>query len=440
MWSKGADFGARPDGRAAAGQLRSCERHPSRAKSRDAFLEKGSRMNGTASESFSHGGGGGSHACPAAEPSGHRAKRARVEKIIRGMTGSPVGEMKRDPAQRPQYQLARAVTSTGVESIFQSVPRREGRWQKASAESSPNAHRQSSGGNEVRVPDVQTEALSLVVPRHGADGFHRLPSGVEPEPDRTRSAVRRRGKGGGSEFEARQAEVDAPQKSAKVPSRVRSGSRRSPATTHVTAAESTASASVCFPRVKMEPGGLLHAQLYSLNEALTADHLKKAKLMFFYARYPSWRVLRLCFRDVQFTRRGASRLIKWFSNFREFYYIQVERFARRALAEGAADARALSVGRESQLFRVLKVHYDKGGHFQVPDGFLEVAELTLRQFYAAVSTGKDRDPSWKKAIYKVICKLDADLPAQFMPYGAGEPADDLTSGLPQRRRWLTRAY
>lgn len=77
---------------------------------------------------------------------------------------------------------------------------------------------------------------------------------------------------------------------------------------------------------------------------------------------------------------------------------------------------------------------------QVPNGFLEVAELTLRQFYTAVSTGKDRDPSWKKAIYKVICKLDAELPAQFIPCGPGGPADDLTSGQPQRRRWLTRAF
>lgn len=50
---------------------------------------------------------------------------------------------------------------------------------------------------------------------------------------------------------------------------------------------------------------------------------------------------------------------------------------------------------------------------QVPDRFLEVAEVTLRQFYAAVSVGKDRDPSWKKEIYKVISKLDSDVPEEF---------------------------
>lgn len=52
-------------------------------------------------------------------------------------------------------------------------------------------------------------------------------------------------------------------------------------------------------------------------------------------------------------------------------------------------------------------------HSQVPDRFLEVAEITLREFYIAISMGKDRDPSWKKAIYKVICKLDSDVPAEF---------------------------
>lgn len=50
---------------------------------------------------------------------------------------------------------------------------------------------------------------------------------------------------------------------------------------------------------------------------------------------------------------------------------------------------------------------------QVPDCFLEVASLTLQEFFRAVSTGKDSDPSWKKPIYKVISKLDRDLPEIF---------------------------
>lgn len=50
---------------------------------------------------------------------------------------------------------------------------------------------------------------------------------------------------------------------------------------------------------------------------------------------------------------------------------------------------------------------------QVPDRFLEVAEITLHEFYNAISLAKDSDPSWKKAIYKVICKLDSEVPEDF---------------------------
>lgn len=50
---------------------------------------------------------------------------------------------------------------------------------------------------------------------------------------------------------------------------------------------------------------------------------------------------------------------------------------------------------------------------QVPDRFMEVSEITLREFYSAISAAKDSDPSWKKAIYKVICKLDSDVPEEF---------------------------
>lgn len=51
--------------------------------------------------------------------------------------------------------------------------------------------------------------------------------------------------------------------------------------------------------------------------------------------------------------------------------------------------------------------------FQVPDRFLEVAEITLHEFFKAMYLGKDQDPAWKKAIYKVICKLDSDVPEEF---------------------------
>lgn len=176
---------------------------------------------------------------------------------------------------------------------------------------------------------------------------------------------------------------------------------------------------LCLPHVKMECGDLQsmaeRSSYMSLNiqEGLTPNHLKKAKLMFFYTRYPSSNLLKNFFPDVKFNRCITSQLIKWFSNFREFYYIQMEKFARQAIIDGVNDVKDISITRESELFRALNMHYNKANDFQVPDRFLEVAEITLQEFYSAISLSKDSDPSWKKAIYKVICKLDSDVPEDF---------------------------
>ncbi|XP_048046159.1 prospero homeobox protein 2 isoform X2 [Megalobrama amblycephala] len=176
---------------------------------------------------------------------------------------------------------------------------------------------------------------------------------------------------------------------------------------------------LCLPHVKMECGDLQsmaeRSSFMSLNiqEGLTPNHLKKAKLMFFYTRYPSSNLLKNFFPDVKFNRCITSQLIKWFSNFREFYYIQMEKFARQAIIDGVNDVKDISITRESELFRALNMHYNKANDFQVPDRFLEVAEITLQEFYSAISLSKDSDPSWKKAIYKVICKLDSDVPEDF---------------------------
>lgn len=51
-------------------------------------------------------------------------------------------------------------------------------------------------------------------------------------------------------------------------------------------------------------------------EILTPTHLKKAKLMFFYLRYPNSSTLKECFRDVRFGKNNMAQLVKWFSNFR----------------------------------------------------------------------------------------------------------------------------
>ncbi|XP_038193645.1 prospero homeobox protein 2 [Arvicola amphibius] len=147
-----------------------------------------------------------------------------------------------------------------------------------------------------------------------------------------------------------------------------------------------------------------------IQEGLSPGHLKKAKLMFFFTRYPSSSLLKAYFPDVQFNRCITSQMIKWFSNFREFYYIQMEKYARQAISDGVTDPKMLAVLRDSEIFRVLNTHYNKGNDFEVPDCFLEIATLTLQEFFRAVSTGKDSDPSWKKPIYKIISKLDSDIP------------------------------
>ncbi|KAM9495387.1 prospero homeobox protein 1-like [Clarias gariepinus] len=200
----------------------------------------------------------------------------------------------------------------------------------------------------------------------------------------------------------------------------------------------------------------------AIQEGLSPNHLKKAKLMFFYTRYPSSNMLKMFFSDVKFPQTDASlpqvgdklsidftrirhstrwmftrttavgsepprpgssftdfnrcitsQLIKWFSNFREFYYIQMEKFARQAINDGVTGAEEIAVSRDSELFRALNMHYNKANDFEVPERFLEVAQITLREFFNAIVAGKDVDPSWKKAIYKVICKLDSEVPEIF---------------------------
>ncbi|KYM99765.1 Homeobox protein prospero [Cyphomyrmex costatus] len=46
-------------------------------------------------------------------------------------------------------------------------------------------------------------------------------------------------------------------------------------------------------------------------------HLRKAKLMFFWVRYPSSAVLKMYFPDIKFNKNNTAQLVKWFSNFRK---------------------------------------------------------------------------------------------------------------------------
>lgn len=49
----------------------------------------------------------------------------------------------------------------------------------------------------------------------------------------------------------------------------------------------------------------------------------------------------------------------------EFYYIQMEKYARQALSEGIKSAEDLSVTDDCELIRVLNLHYNRSNHIGV---------------------------------------------------------------------------
>ncbi|TKR68271.1 hypothetical protein L596_024272 [Steinernema carpocapsae] len=149
------------------------------------------------------------------------------------------------------------------------------------------------------------------------------------------------------------------------------------------------------------------------SSTLTPMHLRKAKLMFFYARYPSSSLLKSYFPDIRFHKNNTAQLVKWFSNFREFYYIQVDKFARQALAEGIREREEIIVTIESEIYKLLNQHYNRNNHIQPPESLAGVIQETLREFFVAIQNGRDAEPSWKKPIYKVINRLDEPIPEYF---------------------------
>ncbi|XP_076638171.1 homeobox protein prospero isoform X2 [Colletes latitarsis] len=157
------------------------------------------------------------------------------------------------------------------------------------------------------------------------------------------------------------------------------------------------------------------------SSTLTPMHLRKAKLMFFWVRYPSSSILKMYFPDIKFNKNNTAQLVKWFSNFREFYYIQMEKYARQAVSEGVKNVDDLRVGGDSEIYRVLNLHYNRNNHIEVrdlqhsnvPSNFRYVVEQTLKEFFKAIQSGKDTEQSWKKSIYKVISRLDDPVPEYF---------------------------
>ena len=51
--------------------------------------------------------------------------------------------------------------------------------------------------------------------------------------------------------------------------------------------------------------------------------------------------------------------------------------------------------------------------FQAPESFLETVNVTIYHFAIAIMSGKDNETGWKKQIYKIISKLDAQIPEKF---------------------------
>ncbi|XP_033232695.1 homeobox protein prospero isoform X5 [Drosophila pseudoobscura] len=149
------------------------------------------------------------------------------------------------------------------------------------------------------------------------------------------------------------------------------------------------------------------------SSTLTPMHLRKAKLMFFWVRYPSSAVLKMYFPDIKFNKNNTAQLVKWFSNFREFYYIQMEKYARQAVTEGIKTPDDLLIAGDSELYRVLNLHYNRNNHIEVPQNFRFVVEQTLREFFRAIQGGKDTEQSWKKSIYKIISRMDDPVPEYF---------------------------
>lgn len=73
-----------------------------------------------------------------------------------------------------------------------------------------------------------------------------------------------------------------------------------------------------------------------------------------------------------------------FFSSREFYYIQMEKYARQAISEGLKVADDLHVAGDSELYRVLNLHYNRNNHIEVSNR-LHASVLA----YLVVSFGYD---------------------------------------------------
>lgn len=50
---------------------------------------------------------------------------------------------------------------------------------------------------------------------------------------------------------------------------------------------------------------------------------------------------------------------------REFYYIQMEKYARQLVSEGVKIVEDIHINGESEIYRVLNLHYNRNNHIEV---------------------------------------------------------------------------
>uniref|UniRef100_A0A914S7C9 Prospero domain-containing protein n=1 Tax=Parascaris equorum TaxID=6256 RepID=A0A914S7C9_PAREQ len=97
----------------------------------------------------------------------------------------------------------------------------------------------------------------------------------------------------------------------------------------------------------------------------------------------------------------------------EFFYNQMDKYARNYLAEGVKNKEDIIVTPESEIYKNLNQHYNRNNHIQPPERLASVIQETLREFFSAIQNGRDAEPSWKKTIYKIINRMDDPIPEYF---------------------------
>uniref|UniRef100_A0A0X3NVI3 Homeobox protein prospero n=1 Tax=Schistocephalus solidus TaxID=70667 RepID=A0A0X3NVI3_SCHSO len=97
----------------------------------------------------------------------------------------------------------------------------------------------------------------------------------------------------------------------------------------------------------------------------------------------------------------------------EFFYIHIERYVRGIIASGVKSEDSIHITPIHELCRSLILHYNRGLDMKMPLEFPVAVEQATKQFFAAIRSGADAKPSWKKNIYKNVAQFDQPIPESF---------------------------